>query len=382
MRLRNLLWLVPTAAVLLLVLPTGALAQPVNSVSPNVTIAAQGAVFTMTNNPHHNAVLAYAIGPGGALIPVGQFSTHGKGTGGSLADQNAITLTNDHHWLLVINAGSNSISVFRVNSLSRNGPILAFVDQVWSHGPVPVSIAVHGSFVYVLNAGSTTVAGNIFGFFLADQGLLFPLPGSSRALSTSTSTEPAEIAFNPAGNALVVTEKATSSIDTYLVGHQGYVSGPTVASSNGATPYGFAFGRAGTLVVSDAGPGGLSSYSISNSGTLTAKSGPVLDGQVAACWVATTDGGRIAFTSNADSMSISSYRVGTHGGLSLISSVAATTGAGDTDLAIGGSHNQYLFVHDGSADELEEFAIGSHGGLTQLYAVFAVSPTAEGLAAF
>ena len=226
MRLRNLLWLVPTAAVLLLVLPSGGARTTRELSEPERNHRRPRCGVYHDQQPPPQCRTGHVIGPGGALIPVGQFSTHGKGTGGSLADQNAITLTNDHHWLLVINAGSNSISVFRVNSLSRNGPILAFVDQVWSHGPVPVSIAVHGSFVYVLNAGSTTVVGTYSVSSSPTRVFSFHCLGQVRALSTSTSTEPAEIAFNPAGNALVVTEKATSSIDTYSVGHQGYVPGP------------------------------------------------------------------------------------------------------------------------------------------------------------
>jgi 6-phosphogluconolactonase len=379
---RNLLWLVPTAAVLLFVLPMGAAAHPVNSPNPAVSLAPQGAVFTMTNDPSGNAVLAYVIGPGGSLIPAGHFGTHGKGTGVSLADQGALALTDDHRWLLVVDAGSNAVSVFHVNSLAGNGPILSFVDRVSSHGTLPVSIAIHGSFVYVLNAGTSTVPGSIFGFVLADHGLLLPLPGSSRALSTSASTGPAEVAFNPAGTVLVVTEQATSVLDTYTVGPHGYASGPTVTPSSGSTPYGFAFGRGGALVVSDAGPGALSSYAVAHSGVLTVESSAVADGQTAACWVVTVDGGQFAYTSNAHSDSISTYGIGPHGALTLLVPIAATTGAADTDLAVGGSHGHYLFVYDAGAAEIEAFAIGPGASLTLHDAVFALPATAEGLVAF
>jgi 6-phosphogluconolactonase len=378
----TLLWLVPTAAVLLFVLPMGAAAQHVNSPDPAVPLAPQGAVFTMTNDQSGNAVLAYVIGPGGSLIPAGDFGTHGKGTGVSLADQGALALTDDHRWLLVVDAGSNAVSVFHVNSLAGNGPLLSFVDRISSHGALPLSIAVHGSFVYVLNAGTSSVPGNIFGFVLSDHGFLLPLPGSSRALSTSASTAPAEIAFNPAGTVLVVTEKNTSVLDTYTVGAHGYASGPTVTPSNGSTPYGFAFGRGGALVVSDAGPGALSSYAVARSGVLTVESGAVPDGQTAACWVATVDGGQFAYTSNAHSDSISTYGIGPHGVLTLLVPIAATTGAADTDLAVGGPQGTYLFVYDAGAGEIEAFAIGSGASLTLHYAVFALPATAEGLAAF
>ena len=56
------------------------------------------------------------VGSGGALIPSGTFSTHGLGTGSSLADSGALALTANHQFLLVVNAGSQSLTVFRVNA--------------------------------------------------------------------------------------------------------------------------------------------------------------------------------------------------------------------------------------------------------------------------
>jgi len=335
----------------------------------------------MTNAPTGNAVWAYLIGPGGSLIPAGHFATHGKGTGASLADSGSLALTADHQYLLVVNAGSNTITVFHVNSAARDGPLLSFVTAIGSHGTLPVSIAVHGPLVYVLNAGTSLVPGNIFGFYLADHGLLFPLPGSSRSLSTSGSTAPAQIAFDPLEPVLVVTEKNTSVLDSYTVNFWGYASNPTVTASNGATPYGFAFGHDGTLIVSDAASGALTSYAVAQSGTLTVTTPATPDGQTAACWVATVDGGRYAFTTNAHSDTISTYGVGPGGALTLLAGIAATTGPADTDMAVGG-HGHFLFVYDAGAGEIQEFGIGSGAGLTLQYDVFGLPATAEGLVAF
>ena len=379
---KRLLWVLPMAAVLLFVLSSSAAAQPPANSGAGPSHWAQGAVFTMTNDPSGNSVLAYVIGPGGSLIPAGEFRTHGLGTGVSLADAGSLALTADHHWLLVVDAGSNALTLFHVNSPGGAGPLLTFADRVSSHGTLPVSVAVHGSFVYVLNAGTSSVPGNIFGFLLADHGILFPLPGSSRALSTGASTSPAEIAFNPSGTVLIVTEKNTSVLDSYSVGTQGYTSGPTITPSSGVTPYGFAFGRGGKLIVSDAGPGALSSYGVARSGTLTVVSAVVTDGQTAACWVATVDSGRFAYTSNAHSNTISTYGVGPGGTLTLLVAVAATTGAADTDMAVGGPLGQFLFVYDAGAGEIESFSIASGASLTLEYAAFALPGSAEGLAAF
>lgn len=379
---KRLLWVLPMAAVLLFVLSSSAAAQAPTSSGAGADHWAQGAVFTMTNDPSGNSILAYVIGPGGSLIPAGEFGAHGIGTGVSLADSGSLALTADHQWLLVVDAGSNAVTLFHVNSPGEAGPLLTFADRVSSHGTLPVSVTVYGSLVYVLNAGTSTAPGNIFGFTLTDHGLLLPLYGSSRPLSTSASTAPAEIAFNPSGTVLVVSEKNTSVLDTYRVGPHGYAAGLTVTASSGTTPYGFAFGRGGSLIVSDAAPGALSSYAVARSGALTVVSSPLADGGAAACWVATVDGGDFAYTSNAHSSTISTYGVGAGGTLTLLVPVAATTGPGDTDMAVGGSHGQFLFVNDAGAGEIQVFSIGSGASLTLEYAVFALPATAEGLAAF
>ncbi|MGA8663911.1 MAG: beta-propeller fold lactonase family protein [Thermoplasmata archaeon] len=374
------LWLVPAAAVLLLLVSASASAQAPTSPPLASPGGAGGAVFTMSNAVAGNQVLAYEIGPGGALIPVGHFRTHGTGTGVSLADQGALALTSDHRYLLVVNAGDNTVTVFAVHTPSASQPILSFVDRVASRGVAPVSLTVHDDFVYVLNAGNATVGGGIAGFLLADHGLLLPLPGSREPLSTSAPTGPAEVAFNPAGTVLVVTEEDTNLIDTYVVSERGIAEAPLVSMSNGSTPYGFAFSHHGALIVSDAASGALSSYAVSSAGQLTVVSGSVPDGQAAPCWVAVA--GSYAFTSNAHGATITSYHIGAGGSLSVAVDVAATTGAADTDLAVGGSHGQYLLVWDAGAAELQEFRIGSGGTLTPLYAVFSLPATGEGLAAF
>lgn len=377
-----MLWVLPIAAVLLFVVSSGVSAHASSGVNADLSVPTQGAVFTMTNSPTGNAILAYEIGPGGSLIPAGDFATHGNGTGVSLADSGSVVLSSDHRWLFVVDAGSNVVSVFRVNSLASSGPLLTFSQRISSHGVLPVSLTVSGHFVYVLNAGTSVTPGNIFGFFLGDHGLLLPLPGSSRSLSTSVSTAPAEIAFNPAGDVLVVTEKNTSILDSYTVSWQGYASGPTVIPSNGSTPYGFTFGRGGSLIVTDAGQSALTSYTVGTSGALTVKTPALSDEQAAACWVVTVRGGEFAITANAHNNTISTYHVGPRGGLTLLAPVAATTGAADTDLAVGGSSGQYLLVYDAGAGEIQEFLVGHGASLAPEYDVFGLPATAEGMAAF
>lgn len=381
MRRPSPLWLIPVAAALLLLIPAAVSAQTPIAPTSVPAHGAGGAVFTMSNAVTGNSVIAYRIGSGGALIPSGTFSTHGLGTGSSLADSGALALTANHQFLLVVNAGSQSLTVFRVNTGSP-GPLLTYVQETHSRGVVPVSVTVHGSIVYVLNAGNGVRKGNIAGYQMANTGWLTPIVGSLQFLSSRALTGPAQISFNPAGNVLVVTEKNTNLLDTFVVNSGGVAQAPSWTASNGTTPYGFAWGKGGVLIVSDAATGALSSYTVSTAGALTVVSGSVVDGGIAPCWVAVTHGGTWVYTTNAHGSTISTYTVGTGGSLTLLTSVAATTGAADTDMDVGGSHGQYLFVYDAGAGEIQQFGIGSTGGLTLLSAVYNLPATAEGLATF
>ena len=377
------LWLVPAAAVFLLLVPAAVAAPSTTSTTPSAAPAgAGGLVFTMSNAVAGNVVWAFHIGAGGALVPVGHFATRGNGTGTSLADAGSVVLTQDHRYLLVVNAGSNTVTVFSVHASSSATSVLRFVDQVSSHGVLPVSLAIHGRVVYVLNDGNSSTPGGIVGYWLADHGLLLPLPHARQPLSTTSATGAAQVGFNPSGSVLVVTEKATNQIDTFPVDSFGAAQSPTFTTSNGTTPYGFSFDARGTLIVSDAASGALSSYAVGRSGALALVSGSVADGQLAPCWVAVAHSGKLAYTTDAHSSTISSYTVGRGGALTLLAGVAATTGTADTDLVVTGTHDQYLVVLDAGAAEIQEFRIGSLGGLTLLYTVSALPTASEGLAAF
>ena len=171
-----------------------------------------GAVYVLSNQPTGNDVLVFARHADGTLSAPVSVGTGGNGTGGGLGSQGAVVLDGSGRHLYAVNAGSNSITSFRVrpNGLERVG-------VVDSGGVMPTSIAVDGDLVYVLNAGG---AGLITGF-TAHDGDLEPIAGSTRPLSAAA-TAPAQVSFTPDGEQLIVTERATKKIDVYDVGeHEG-----------------------------------------------------------------------------------------------------------------------------------------------------------------
>ncbi len=237
----------------------------------------------------------------------------------------------------MVDAGSNDISVFRVT----NGG-LTFTDKVGSDGTMPISLTEFGRVVYVLNAGG---AGNIAGFYLNDKGVLSPIPGSVKPLSGASNPSPEQIGFNSDGAVLIVTEKATNIIDTYVVSPSGVAGAPITHPSNGMGPYGFAFDRAGVLILSEAASNSLSSYRVFDNGSLMLMSGSIPDFGNAPCWVAVVHGK--AFTSNAHGGTISSYNVLLGGKLSLNTSVAAKTKIPTLDLA-SSRNGKFLYALNGN----------------------------------
>ena len=104
---------------------------------------------------------------------------------------------------------------------------LTLIDTANSDGSQPVSLTQYGDLLYVLNAGSDSIAG----FTINDNGTLSLLTGSVRGLS-GTGTGAAQISFTPRGDALVVTEKATNRITTFLIDEDGLPCNHSLSSLN------------------------------------------------------------------------------------------------------------------------------------------------------
>jgi 6-phosphogluconolactonase (cycloisomerase 2 family) len=186
---------------------------------------------------------------------------------------------------------------------------------------------------------------------------------------SGSSTAPAQVSFSPDGAMLVVTERATNLIDTYIVGKDGLATGPDSHPSSGVTPFGFAFTRQGALIVSEAFGGAplasaVSSYAVADGG-LQPISASVPTGQTAACWIAVSKNGKFAYSTNAGSDSVSAYRVETDGSLSLIQGAAGSTGGSPIDAGVS-NNGRYLYVLNGRTHNLSAFAIQADGTLSPL----------------
>src|SRR5215471_11510338 len=109
-----------------------------------------GAVYTMTNAASGNAVVAYERSADGTISRPQTFPTGGAGLGAGLGSQGALALSEDGHWLLAVNAGSNDVTVF---SAGEDG--LVSRSRTASGGTMPISVTMRGGVVFVLNAGGS-----------------------------------------------------------------------------------------------------------------------------------------------------------------------------------------------------------------------------------
>lgn len=290
-----------------------------------------------------------------------------------------MTLSLDRRFLFAVDAGSNDIAVFAI------GPNRLFhLRNIDSGGKMPVSIAVYGRLLYVLNLGGTD---NITGFTINSNGSLTPLPGSTRSLST-VGTAAAQVGFSPDGKELIVTERATNKIDVFPVGANGVAGPALVTNSVGRTPFGFEFDPAGHLIVSEAfggaaGAGAVSSYFVSDFGSLPI-TGSAPDGQEAPCWIAVSKKGRYAWTTNTSSGTISAYDLAPNGRLSLLEGTGLVADMGNsskpTDMTLD-EKGRYLYVLDSAPGAVAAFRVEQDGTLTALGIFGSLGPGATGLVA-
>jgi len=341
-------------------------------------------VWVQTNEVSGNHVVVYERSPDGTLRRAGTYATGGDGgaaTPGTesdrLASQGSLAYDVDERLLIAVNAGSDSVSAFRVH-----GDRLELANVVSSGGQFPASVAVHGDLAYVLNAGGT---GNVQGFRV-NHGGLRPIDGSSRTLGLANDnppfflTSPGQIGFSPDGEQLIVTTKASgSTIDVFAVGTDGRLSAaPTANASATPVPFAFTFAPSGRLVVGEAGASAVSTYALRPDGTLAdAKSQS--DGQVALCWIQRV--GDFYYVSNTGSNTLSAYTLEGDGQPALVTatSIAATTEPGPIDLT-SPPGSDLLYAETGTTGTIDEFRVNDDGSLTSLGTVTGLPPGIEGIA--
>jgi len=282
-------------------------------------------VYVESNNPEpgRNAVLAFRRNPAtGSLRRIGTFPTVGTGFGNATqglgpddSDQEVVAST-DGRFLFAVNQGSNSIAVF---GIKPNG-VLQTVGTYDSGGTQPVSLALAGDHLYVVNRGDAlqgrdaTVAGNYTAFRVAQDGSLAPVPDSTITLPLGVS--PAQALVSRDGRFVFgdnfaipgTTPELAQTIDPFVIQPDGALrrapGGPVAAAVNPNVLLGTAVHPTLPVIYGGlVGANGIAVFTYDTQGSASF-AGAVPDQGAAPCWIAVSADGRFLYASNTGTDSV------------------------------------------------------------------------------
>ena len=291
--------------------------------------------FIQSNAASGNTVLAYRRGADGSLTPAGSYPTGGLGasTAGAPSDPLAsqASLVADRRRGLLFGSmparHGERLPSPRDCVAADAGPVLG-----WRLPGVVGRLEGSGLCVERRWIGSVSS-------YRIDGQHLDAISGAIRSLGLPEAAEPpfflsspAQVGVSPDGRALVVTAKINGFTEVLPLDRRGVPAGQPVRTATGPVPFAFLFDRSGRLVLVDAS-GQAGTWQIEPDGGLTQLSAAAPNQQAATCWL--TAAGDYYYATNTGSDSITGYRAGTDGSLSLLdaSGVTAATDAGPIDIA-------------------------------------------------
>jgi 6-phosphogluconolactonase (cycloisomerase 2 family) len=354
----------------------GAIASgPAAADAPTPTHDGDHVVFVQTNKPLGNTVQVFDRADDGDLSLAGEYQTGGLGGATSGAPTDALasqhSLVYRDGLLFAVNAGSNTVTVFRVN-----GDKLRRVQVIWSGGLLPVSVAVRDDLVYLLNGAGD---GSVQGYRLQDDRLSL-IRDDNRSLRLGNpnppvfTDSPGQVGFSPNGRFVLVTTKSNNTIEAFQIDRDGQLSRKPASNPSEVLPFGFTFDKHGKLLVAETGSNTVIRYQLSGDGTLTQIGPAVPNGQNASSWIQRV--GKYFYVSNTGSSTISVYRVGNDGNLILVDPVAASTGGGSIDLTESG---RFLYVQNATAGNVQSYQVHDDGSLTLVTTATGLPQFANGI---
>ena len=259
-----------------------------------------GAVYTMSNKPDMNQIIVNRLNASGQLTRVNAVDTNGTGVTTAAADvllsQGSMAIFSN--CLFVVNAGSNSLSMFTISPSDATQLTLLSVQPV--NGWFPISVAVNSMYACVLTGGNVT---GIRCFTYNSSGL-YVISTFDRTLTSflSQSIPPSgpprtwsEILFSADNNALIVSVKGSNATA------QGYLlffpfsnnravlaSNPVLQTpTNAILPFSMTLVGSNGLLVTDPGASGVLTMNYqSTNGTISNSMFTPINASIAGalCW--------------------------------------------------------------------------------------------------
>jgi DNA-binding beta-propeller fold protein YncE len=328
-----------------------------------------GVVYAMTNASAGNKILVFARDRTGRLdaLPAATTPTGGRGASDNaaidpLGSQNSLVFDAASQLLFAVNAGDDTVSALDTGPFGLKPRVRA---RVPSGGFIPVSLAVSGDLLYVLNAGGT---GSVTTFSIRDRALA-QVGSLDLGLQPQATTPP--FAQVPAPGQVGVDALARRLIVTYAGGQtlliaelddNGLPSGPLTATPTpGAGTFSFDVTPYGTVLVAEAASSSVSAFDPTAAHLpLTLTAGAVGTGQAATCWIIVHDAG-FAYVANTGSGTLSRYRYTRTGRLDLDQAVAASVAGAPTDLALAAGGG-FLYAIDAAGGAIDGFRVDPRNG--------------------
>ena len=245
----------PRALMLLLALTAAAFVLAAGLASS--AMAADGAVYTQTNDPAGNTVQRFERAEDGALAAAGTFATGGVGPGrAGRPPGRRRALRRQPVALRRQRRLGHGVRLPRGPDGSRSPT------RSPSGGAAPTSVDGCRGRVYVLNSGGD-----------GQRDRVRPrVDGTLRKIGTAGSRPRRGRCRAGVGHAerhgALVSERLSNRLETLPLERAGRPGAPVVNASSGAVPFGFGITRRGTIVVSEAGASTVSSYRLGAAGAL------------------------------------------------------------------------------------------------------------------
>jgi 6-phosphogluconolactonase (cycloisomerase 2 family) len=334
-----------------------------------------GMIYAMTDASSGNHILAFLRDAQGRLQPLSDAGVSTGGRGGSvtagidpLGSQGSLVYDPRTRSLFAVNAGDDTLAALDTGAL---GFPLRLASVVPSGGHIPVSLAVSGDRLYVLNAGST---GAVATFAIDEHGGLDQIGSLDLGLAPMPATPPfdqvaapGQVGVDALARRLIVTHAGGQELLVAGLDDDGVPAGPFVPTPTpGAGTFAFDVTPFGNVLVAEAASASVSAFDPpGGSGPLSVTASSVGTGQAATCWIVVHDGG-FAYVSNTASSTLSLYRYTRTGRLELVDAVAAFAEQAPTDLTLADG-GRLLYSLDAGSGEISGFSIDAEtGALTEV----------------
>jgi 6-phosphogluconolactonase (cycloisomerase 2 family) len=277
----------------------------------------------------------------------------------------AVTIDPSGKFLYVANQGSNSVSGFKIDATS--GVLTQIVGPPPSPyssggtGPVGISVAPSGGFVYVVNSGGL---GAVVAFAIdTGTGAL-----SQRGGALSAGTTPVAIGVDPTGRFVYVANAGSANVSGFKINPDGtLMSFTSAAVATGNTPRSISFDAAGKfLYVANQTTADVSVFSIdASSGVLTPPPLRIPTGGTGTSAVGIDPSNRFAYAVNQSSNDITVFGV-TGGSLAPLGIVAGRFSPGSIAITKGSSPVTYTprfaYTTNLSSSNVSAFRIDAGSG--------------------